>query len=89
MFGIDAGFIITYLEGEDDEYGIIAGLGVIPRFQRKGIATALALSAWKQFFENSEVKELRIEIFISNKYSLKFAKSLGFKEYDLKAFILD
>ncbi len=32
VFGIDAGFIVTYLEGENDEFGIIAGLGIIPRF---------------------------------------------------------
>ena len=83
VFGIDAGFIVVYLEGENDEFGIIAGLGIIPRFQRKGIATALALTAWEHFLLPNNVKELRIEVYKSNKPSLNFVDSLGFEEYDI------
>ena len=83
VFGIDAGFIVTYLEGEDYEIGIIAGLGIIPRFQRKGIASALAFAAWEQFLLPKNVKELRCEVYKSNLPSYNFIKSLGFEEYDI------
>jgi len=82
MFGIDAGFIVAYLEGENDEFGVIVGMGIIPRFQRKGIATALALAAWEQFLHVNNVRELRCEIYKSNRPSLNFIRALGFEEYD-------
>ena len=89
VFGIDAGFIVTYLEGENDEFGIIAGLGIIPRFQRKGIATALALAAWERFLLPNNVKELRCEVYNSNKPSYNFIKSLGFEEYDINVITIE
>lgn len=89
VFGIDAGFIVSYLEGKDDGFGIIAGLGIIPRFQRKGIATALALAAWEHFLHPNNVKELRIEVYKSNKPSLNFIDSLGFEEYDINVITIE
>ena len=89
VFGIDAGFIVIYLEGENDEFGIIAGLGIIPRFQRKGIATALALAAWERFLLPNNVKELRCEVYNSNKPSYNFIKSLGFEEYDINVITIE
>jgi len=83
VYGSDAGFIIVDYEGENDEYGVISALGINPRFQRKGIATALAYEAWRYIFQKG-VKELRCEVFITNIGSLNFVTALGFEEYDIR-----
>lgn len=85
VYGVDTGFIIVDYEGECDQYGVITGLGIAPRFQRKGIATALAYEAWNRFFKES-VEELRCEVYITNNRSLSFVTSLGFEEFDLRVF---
>ncbi|MHA1763726.1 MAG: GNAT family N-acetyltransferase, partial [Promethearchaeota archaeon] len=41
VYGTDAGFIILDFEGDNHEIGVIAGLGVLPRFQRKGLGTVI------------------------------------------------
>jgi ribosomal protein S18 acetylase RimI-like enzyme len=79
VYGIDAGFIILDLEGPNKEYGVIAGLGVIPRFQRKGLGTVLGMAAWNHF-KSIGVKELRCEVYHENKVSHDFIVSLGFEE---------
>jgi ribosomal protein S18 acetylase RimI-like enzyme len=85
VYGIDAGFVILDLEGPNKEYGIIAGLGVIPRFQRKGLGTVLGMAAWNHF-KNLEVKELRCEVYHENKVSHDFIVSLGFEEFGEKIY---
>jgi ribosomal protein S18 acetylase RimI-like enzyme len=85
VYGIDAGFIILDLEGSNKEYGVIAGLGVIPRFQRKGLGTVLGMAAWKHF-KNLGVKELRCEVYHENKVSHNFIVSLGFEEFGEKVY---
>lgn len=81
VYGIDAGFVILDFEGPKKEYGVIAGLGVLPRFQRKGLGKILGMAAWN-FFKQRGVKELRCEVHIDNKVSYTFIKSLGFDEFD-------
>jgi ribosomal protein S18 acetylase RimI-like enzyme len=81
VYGIDAGFVILDFEGPKKDYGVIAGLGVLPRFQRKGLGKILGMAAWN-FFKQRGVKELRCEVHISNKVSYNFIKSLGFDEFD-------
>jgi ribosomal protein S18 acetylase RimI-like enzyme len=85
VYGNDSGFAILDLEGENSEYGVIAGLGVLPRFQRKGLGTVIGMAAWN-FFKEIGVKELRCEVYKSNKVSYNFIKSLGFEEYDTKTY---
>ncbi len=85
VYGIDGGFVILDLEGPNKEYGIIAGLGVIPRFQRKGLGKILGMAAWNHF-KKVGVKELRCEVYHENKASYKFISSLGFEEYDVKIY---
>ena len=80
VYGIDAGFVILDLEGSNNEYGVIAGLGVLPRFQRKGLGTVLGMAAWNHF-KNLGVKELRCEVYHENKVSHTFIVSLGFEEF--------
>ncbi|MFX1258144.1 MAG: GNAT family N-acetyltransferase [Promethearchaeota archaeon] len=89
VYGIDAGFVILGYEGLNNEYGMIDGLGIEPRFQRKGIGIALGFAVWNLFKQN-HVKELRCEIYYKNRASLNFVKSLGFEIYDVSVdFIYD
>ena len=88
VYGIDAGFIILDYEGSNREYGIIAGLGILPRFQRRGLATILGLAAWK-YFKEKGVSELRCEVYIENKASYNFIKLLGFEEFGKKSYKVD
>ena len=85
VYGSDAGFAILDFEGNEKEFGIICGLGVLPRFQRKGLGTVIGMAAW-DFFKKRGVKELRCEVYKDNIVSYNFIKSLGFEEYDIKVY---
>ena len=85
VYGTDGGFVILDLEGPNKEYGIIAGLGVIPRFQRKGLGKILGMAAWNHF-KTIGVKELRCEVYHENKASYDFISSLGFEEFGEKLY---
>jgi len=84
-YGVDGAFVILDFEGENKEYGVIAGLGVSPRFQRKGLNTVIGMAAWN-YFKKRNIKELRCEVYKENKVSYDFIKSLGFEEYDVKIY---
>ena len=77
VYGKDAGFVILDF---DKKIAVIAGLGVLPRFQRKGLGTILGLAIWNYLKEKS-IQELRCEVYKDNKASYAFIKGLGFKEY--------
>jgi L-amino acid N-acyltransferase YncA len=85
VYGNDAGFIILDREGPNKEYGIICGLGVEIRYQRKGLGTVLGLAAWN-FFKEKGVKELRCEVYEKNSASQFFINSMGFEEYGFKVY---
>ncbi|MBY9009142.1 MAG: GNAT family N-acetyltransferase [Candidatus Lokiarchaeota archaeon] len=85
VYGSDAGFAILDCEGENQEFGVIAGMGIVPRFQRKGLGTVIGMAAWK-YFKIKGVQELRCEVFKGNTVSYQFIKSIGFKEYDRKSY---
>lgn len=80
VYGVDAGFVILDHEGEHNQYGVIAGLGILPRFQRKGLGTVLGMASWK-YFKKQGVKELRCEVYKDNMVSSAFIRGLGFEEY--------
>ncbi|MHA1255487.1 MAG: GNAT family N-acetyltransferase [Promethearchaeota archaeon] len=86
VYGSDAAFIILDFEGPNNEYGVIAGLGVLPRFQRKGLGTVIGMAAWNFFKEKKGVKELRCEVFTENLSSYNFISSLGFEEFNRKIY---
>jgi len=88
VYGQDAGFIMLDFEGKEKEYGIIAGLGILPRFQRKGLGTVLGMAAWN-FFKDKKIKELRCEVYVDNEASYNFIKSLGFKECETKTYRME
>lgn len=85
VYGNDGGFIILDREGKNDEIGVIAGLGVLPRYQRKGLGTILGVAAWN-YFKEKDVTELRCEVYKDNEVSYGFIKSLGFEEYSTKTY---
>ncbi|MFW9947169.1 MAG: GNAT family N-acetyltransferase [Candidatus Odinarchaeota archaeon] len=85
VYGSDSGFVILDLEGPNNEFGVIAGLGVLPRFQRKGLGTVIAMAAWN-YFKKIGIKELRCEVYKENKVSYNFITSLGFEEFDIKVY---
>ena len=85
IYNIDGGFVILDLEGKDKEYGVIAGLGVLPRFQGKGLGTILGLAAWNHL-KKKGLKELRCEVYKDNHVSYKFIKGLKFEEFGEKIY---
>jgi ribosomal protein S18 acetylase RimI-like enzyme len=85
VFGIDSAFVILDFEGNKNEYGVIAGLGVIPKFQRKGLGTVLGLATW-DFFKKKGVKELRCEVYKNNNVSTTFIEALKFEEFGEKVY---
>ena len=80
VYGRDSGFVILDYEGENKQHGIIAGLGILPRFQRKGLGTVLGMASWN-YFKEKGVKELRCEVYKDNMTSTAFIRGLGFEEY--------
>jgi GNAT superfamily N-acetyltransferase len=85
VYGSDAGFAILECEGKNQEIGVIDGMGILPRFQRKGLGTVIGMAAWN-YFKGKQVKELRCEVFTGNSVSYQFIKSIGFEEYDKKTY---
>ncbi len=87
VYGRDSGFVILDFEGENKEFAIIAALGVIPRFQRKGLGTVLGMAAWNHIKENCpNVKEIRAELYKDNYSSSNFIKWIGFEEFGKKLY---
>ena len=83
IYGVPAGFMILDFDGYNNEYGFITALGVIPRFQGKGIGLTLDLRAWNHFKERN-VKELRCEVYYRNENSIGFLKALNFQEFAIR-----
>lgn len=79
VYNLDGGFVILDFEGENKEYGVIAGLGVLPRFQGKGLGTILGMAGWN-YFKEKGLKELRCEVYKDNQKSYNFIKGLNFEE---------
>ncbi|MBY9016209.1 MAG: GNAT family N-acetyltransferase [Candidatus Lokiarchaeota archaeon] len=77
----DSGFALIYFTDEERCIGIIAGMGIIPELQRKGLGTFLGLAAW-DYFKKNGVAELCCKVYKENKISYNFIKGLHFEEYD-------
>ncbi|MHA1338771.1 MAG: GNAT family N-acetyltransferase [Promethearchaeota archaeon] len=83
LYGKPVGFIIIDFEGKNKEKGIIAGLGILPKYQKKRIGTTLGVVSWK-YFKKYNVKELLCEVFIKNKASYKLISGMGFVPTGIK-----
>ncbi len=83
LYGRIVGFIFLVIEPvvkhgiELGSQGVIAGIGVDPRFRRKRIAFLLAAKA-AQFFTENDVIELICEVYHENKVSYNFIRNFGF-----------
>lgn len=87
LYGRIVGFIFLVIEPiiqqgkQIGKQGVIAGIGVDPRYRRKRIAFFLATRAAK-YFAQHDVLELVCEVFHENKISYQFIRSFGFTETD-------
>jgi len=88
VYGIPAGFIILDFEGAKEHYASILALGILPRFQHRGLGRFLGLNAWK-YFTQRDIRELRSEVYVNNTISYKFNQAMGFKEIDVKTYIME
>jgi len=87
LYGQDAAFVILDFEGPHQEYAVIAGLGVIPKYQRKGLGTIMGMAAWSYLKEHHpNMEELRCEVYKNNTVSYNFIKNLGFEEFGTKSY---
>ncbi|MFX0207306.1 MAG: GNAT family N-acetyltransferase [Candidatus Hodarchaeota archaeon] len=85
LYGRIVGFIFLVIEpiiqqgNQIGNQGVIAGIGVDPRYRRKRIAFLLAARAAKYFAQHN-VLELVCEVYHENKISYHFIRSFGFVE---------
>ena len=77
VYGKNAGFAILDF---DEEIAVIAGMGVLPRFQRRGLGKILGLAIWN-YLKEKNIQVLECEVYNDNQASYAFIKGLGFKEY--------
>lgn len=83
IWGVDAGFVIIDFEGENNEIGVIAGLGTLPEWQKRGLGTTLGIASW-EYFKKAGVKELKCEVFNKNMASYNLIKGMGFTPSGVK-----
>jgi len=85
LYGRIVGFIFLVIEPmikqgkQIGNQGVIAGIGIDPRYRRKHIAFLLAARSATYFAKNN-VMELVCEVYHENKISYKFIRSFGFTE---------
>ena len=84
-YGIPAGFIIMDFAGAKDHISSVLALGILPRFQHRGLGRFLALNAW-EYFKQRDIRELRSEVYVDNIVSYKFNQAMGFEEIDVKTY---
>ncbi len=88
LYGQDSAFVILDFEGPHKEYAVIAGLGVVPKYQRKGLGTIMGMTAWQYLKQHHpNIKEIRAEVYKKNIVSYNFIKSLGFEEFGTKTYL--
>jgi ribosomal protein S18 acetylase RimI-like enzyme len=79
LHGHPIGFLVCTVEEENDErLGVIAGLGMLPRYrqQRLGMLTCLKAA---EFFKDKQVDALVCDVFEGNKPSYSLITSMGFE----------
>lgn len=73
-----AGFAaLTIEDTPEGKIGVIAGIGVMPKFRGKKIALAIAIAV-VDWFQKIGVKKLQCEVYENNDVSYRFISSLGF-----------
>ncbi|OLS26268.1 MAG: hypothetical protein HeimC3_10470 [Candidatus Heimdallarchaeota archaeon LC_3] len=80
LYGQPAGFAaLTVEDTEEGKIGVIAGIGVMPKFRGKKVALALTTTII-EWFNKKNVKKLQCEVYEFNDISYNFISSLGFHE---------
>ncbi|MFW9854238.1 MAG: GNAT family N-acetyltransferase [Candidatus Thorarchaeota archaeon] len=85
LYGKIIGFIVLIIDPlikngkEVGKQGVIAGIGVDPRYRRHHVAFLLASKA-AEYFEKFNVTELVCEVYHENKISDHFIRNFGFIE---------
>ena len=78
MYHEPAGFAaLTIEDTPEGKIGVIAGIGVMPKFRGKKIALAIA-KAVVDWFQKIGVKKLQCEVYENNDVSYRFISSFGF-----------
>ncbi|MGQ4891449.1 MAG: GNAT family N-acetyltransferase [Candidatus Njordarchaeia archaeon] len=81
LYGRPVGFITYTIEEEDGErIGVIAGLGVIPEYRRRGVAKSLILKTAEKIKGDLDVKKLVCDVYEKNVASYNLIKKFGFEE---------
>ena len=81
LYGRPVGFITYTIEEEDGEMiGVIAGLGVIPEYRRRGVAKSLILKTAEILKGSLNVEKLVCDVYEKNIASYHLIKKFGFKE---------
>ncbi len=83
--GINIGYIILDCDGPRKQFGVIAGMGILPELQGRKVGLIICLKAWN-FLKNMNFEELRFEIYIENKRCIQLAKLLNFELYRVKRY---
>lgn len=79
LYGRCVGYaVVTIEETEIGKIGVIAGIGVHPKFRRKHVAQKLAMEVAKWFLSRKDLVKLQCEVYESNLVSQKFISSFGF-----------
>ena len=81
LYGRPVAFITYTIEEENGEkVGVIAGLGVIPEYRRRGVAKALIIKTATEIEKNFNVRKLICDVYEKNTASLNLVKKFGFKK---------
>ncbi len=81
LYGRCVGYAVITVE-EDTEIGkigVIAGIGVHPKFRRKKVAQKLAIELGRWFLSRPDLVKLQCEVYELNMVSQQFISSFGFK----------
>jgi len=81
LHGQPIGFLVCTIEEENGEkLGVIAGLGLLPRYRRRKIGMLICMKA-AEYFEGKNVDALICDVYENNKPSYSLITSLGFEYY--------
>ena len=81
LYGKCVGYAVVTIENDPDvgKIGVIAGIGVHPKFRRKKVAQKLAIEIGKWFLSRKDLKKLQCEVYEENVVSQQFISSFGFQ----------
>lgn len=83
LYGKCVGYGVLTIENTNQgKIGVIAGMGVHPKFRRKKVALKLALAMGQWFLNKDDIKTLQCEVYEKNTVSYKFISSFGFVKID-------